>query len=69
MVDRTTVPRGLSTLQVLYHALDLRITGEWNTTSVPTQPGGPGASRSRNIGTQPNQWLRFHPVYTDIPWF
>jgi hypothetical protein len=39
--DSPTVPRGLSTPQVPWHAQDLRITGKWNKTSVPTQVGGP----------------------------
>jgi hypothetical protein len=53
LVDSPIVPRGLSTPQVPQHAQELRITGEWNTTSVPTQLRVPGASRSRETGPCP----------------
>ena len=35
--DGPMVPRGLSMMQVLYHAQDLGIDGEWSATSVPRQ--------------------------------
>jgi hypothetical protein len=48
---------------------DLRITGEWNTTSVPTELAVPGASRSKDTGTPPDQWLGFLPVGAGLSWF
>jgi hypothetical protein len=29
----------------------------------------PAASRSRDTGTPPDQWLRFLPVSAILPWF
>jgi hypothetical protein len=37
--------------------MNLRITGEWNTTSVPTEPGVPGARWCMDRVTLPYQWL------------
>jgi hypothetical protein len=56
------VPRGLSTLQAPYHTQDLRITGEWNATSVPKNFRGSCASRNRDKGIPPDQRLEFFTV-------
>ena len=54
LVDGPKIPRGRSMLQVPLHTQDLKITSEWNTTSVPKQPGGSCASRIRGQ-MKPNQ--------------
>ena len=55
--------------QAPYHTQDLRVTGERNTTSAPTEPWAPGDSWNTHIVTLPNQWLRFLLVNTGLPWF
>ena len=47
-------------------AEDLRVTGEWNTTSVPTELGLLGARWSTDTGTLPNQLFRFLPVCNNL---
>jgi hypothetical protein len=44
------------------------ITGEQNTTSALKTPVMLGARGNRDTGTLPNQWLRFLPVSTGLPW-
>ena len=68
-MDSPTVSRGLSNAQAPYHAEDLKLTSEWNTTSVQTERRVPGASWSTNTGTPPDQWLRFISVSTSLSWF
>jgi hypothetical protein len=54
-----TVPGGLSTPQAPSHTKDLGIAGEWNTTSVPKQPGVACVSRNKDTGNLPDQGLGF----------
>jgi hypothetical protein len=42
---------------------DLRIMGEWNTTSAPKNQGGSCASRNRDKRTPPDQRLGFIQVW------
>ena len=64
-------PKVLSIPQAPSHAQDLRITGEWNATSVSTQLGVPGANRSRDTGAplSPNQWFEFLLESSGLHWF
>jgi hypothetical protein len=67
---RLTVPRSLEDSPCYKHPSTLRITGEWNATSVPKQPRGAWASRNRDTGNQSYQQLGFIPVGTipSPPW-
>jgi hypothetical protein len=44
-------------LQVPLHTQDIGITGEWNATSVPKQPGVACVSKDRDKGNPTDQWL------------
>ena len=48
---------------------DLRITGEWNTTSVPNQSCRACDSRSKDMGHLPDQQLRFLLTSASTLWF
>jgi hypothetical protein len=63
------VPKGFSMLQAPKHAQNLRITGEWNTTSVPNQSRWACDSRSKDTGALPVQKLGFLLIRARIPWF
>jgi hypothetical protein len=48
--------------QASSHTQELGITGEWNATSAPKQPGVACARRNRDTENPPDQQLGFIPV-------
>jgi hypothetical protein len=48
---------------------DLRITGEWNTTSVPIQFWRAYDSRNKDTRALPDQRLGFLLISSGLPWF